>query len=78
MSVPLLIDQNIGTATNIETMHDKSFLIHLVNTIHDYSPLLEWRMNSEPNCAFEINTFRFCNIEKFNCLALAITNDFYI
>jgi len=38
VSVPLLIDQNIGTATNIETMHDKSFLIHLVNTIHDYSP----------------------------------------
>jgi len=42
--VPLLIDQNIGTATNIETMHDKSFSIHLVNTIHDYSPFLEWRI----------------------------------
>ena len=44
MSVPLLIDQNIGTATNIETMHDKSFLIHLVITIHDYSPFLELRI----------------------------------
>ena len=44
MSVPLLIDQNIGTATNIETMHDKSFLIHLVITIHDYSPFSELRI----------------------------------
>ena len=33
VSLPLLIDQNIGTATNIETMHDKSFFIHLVVTM---------------------------------------------
>jgi len=40
VSLPLLIDQNIGTATNIETMHDKSFFIHLVDTVHDYNNMI--------------------------------------